>query len=191
MGVVDMKSLIITIVCAVALAIIGPQLLAAAGRYHPPLPLNIHDELNTIQWNNRLLEKQIAHTTFLLGTDNTDLSDLRLEYAELQSEMKLLIQQVMNEMDIGILPDNSLRTQLNSVKERSQKTLTAVRNKVSWMGAASDVDQLLANVSNSIINQVQYWKEYSENEAERRQEAKRILEGMLLPDWDAIHPSLS
>ena len=186
-----MKSMIITFACVGALALIGPQLLAAVGRYQPPLPLNIHDELSTIQWNNQLLEKQIAYMTFLLGTDNKDLLDIRREYTELQSKMKLLIQQVENEMDIGTLRGNSLGTQLNAVKEQSEKTLTAVRKKESWLATASDLDQLLANVSNSIENHVQYWKEYSENEAERRQEAKKILDGMLLPDWDAIHPSIS
>lgn len=67
MRVVNMKIVIITIACVGTLAFIGPQLLAQVGRYNPPLPLNIHDELNTIQRNNQLLEKQIAHTTFLLG----------------------------------------------------------------------------------------------------------------------------
>src|SRR5208337_1672875 len=103
MRVVDMKIMMITIAFAATLALIGPQLLAAVGRYNPPLPLNIHDELNTIQRNDQLLEKQIAHTTFLLGTHNTDLSDIRREYAELQSGMKSLIQQVENEMDSGTL----------------------------------------------------------------------------------------
>jgi len=190
--VVNMKSIMIAIACCVGmLALTGPQLLAAAGRYHPPLPLNIHDELNNIQWNNRLLEQQIAHTTFLLGTDNTDLLDIRRDYAELQNEMKLLIQLVENEMDIGTLGDNSLRTQLNAVKEQSEKALRAIRNKESWISTASGLDRFLASVSNSIENHVQYWKEYNQNEAERRQEAKKILDGMLLPDWDAIRPALS
>jgi hypothetical protein len=125
--VVNMKRMIIIIAFFGALAFIGPQILAAVGRYQPPLPLNVHDELNTIQWNNRLLEKQIAHTTFLLGTDNTDLSEIRREYAELQNEMKLLVRQVENEMDIGTLRDNSMKTRLNSVREQSEKTLTALR----------------------------------------------------------------
>jgi gas vesicle protein len=105
--------------------------------------------------------------------------------------MKLFIQRVENEMDIGTLPNNSLKTQLNAVKEQSEKTLTALRKKESWMITVSDLDQLVANVSNSIENHVQYWKEYKENESERRQEAKKILDGMLPPDWDAIRPSLS
>jgi chromosome segregation ATPase len=186
-----MKIMIITIACAGVLALTGPRLLAEAGRYHPPLPLDMRDELNTIQWNNHLLKKQIAHATFLLGTDNTDLLDIRREYTDLQGEMKLLIQNVENEMDIGTLGNNSLRTQLNAVKEKSEKTLTVLRKKESWMVTDSDLNRLLANVSNSIGNRVQYWKEYNENEAERRREAKKILEGMRLPDWDAIHPSLS
>lgn len=105
--------------------------------------------------------------------------------------MKLLIQQVENEMDSGTLRDDSLRTRLNAVKEQSEKTLTAFRNKESWMATESDLDQLLANLSNSIENHVQYWKEYNQSEAERRLEAKKILDGMLLPDWNAIRPSLS
>ena len=186
-----MKSVIITIACVGVLAFIGPQLLAAAGRYHPPLPLNIHDELNSIRWNNQLLQKQMAHTTFLLGTDNTDLLDIKSEYAELQDEMKSLIQQLENAMDIGTLRDKSIRTRLDAVKEKSENTLTAVRKKESWMATGPDLNQLLANISNSIVNQAQYWKEYNENETERRQEAKKILEGMLLPDWDSIHPSVT
>jgi hypothetical protein len=181
----------ITIACAGVLALIGPQLLAAVGRYHPPLPLNIHDELSTIQWNNQLLEKQIAYMTFLLGTDNKDLLDIRREYTELQSKMKLLIQQVENEMDIGTLQNDSLTAQLNDVKGQSEKTLTALRKKESWTVTASDLDRLLINGFNFVKNHVQYWKEYIDNEAERRREAKKILDGMLLPDWDAIHPSLS
>jgi chromosome segregation ATPase len=189
--VVNMKIVILTIACVGTLALIGPQLLAQVGRYNPPLPLSIRGELNTIQRNNRLLEKQIAQTTFFLGTHNTDLSDIRREYAELQSGMKLLIQRVENEMDSGTLRDDSLRVQLNAVKQQSEQTLTAFRKKESWMATGSDLDQLLANLSNSIENYVQYWKEYNESEAERQREAKKVLDAMLLPDWDAIRPSLS